>query len=65
MDDETRRIIEGIVKLVKQQDLDPHTALLAKAVVHLYKQTGQLQASDLDAFEQIEELDRRQGPGDK
>jgi hypothetical protein len=65
MDDETRRILEGIVKLAKQQDLDPQIALLAKAVVHLYKQTGQLRASDLNAFEQIEELDRRQGPGDK
>lgn len=64
MDNETRRITEGIVKLVKRQDLDPHIALLAKAVVHLYKQTGQLHESDLNAFEQIEELDRRQGPGD-
>ena len=65
MDDETRHIIEGIVKLVKQPDVDPQITLLAKAVVHLYKQTGQLRASGLDAFEQIEELDRRQGQGDK
>ena len=64
MDDETRRIIEGMVSLVKQQDVDPQIALLAKAIVHLYKQTGQLHARDLAAFEQIEELDRRQGPGD-
>ena len=65
MDDETRRIVEGIVKLAKRQNLDPQIALLTNAIVHLYKQTGQLRQTDLDAFEQIEELDRRQGPGDQ
>ena len=64
MDGETRRIVEGMVKLARLKDLDPQISLLTTAVIHLYKQTGQLHESDLDAFEQIEELDRRQGPGD-
>ena len=64
MDDEVRRIIAGIVKLSNSNDIDPRIALLAGAVLHLYKQTGQLHEDDLDAFQQIEELDRRQGAGD-
>ena len=64
MNDETQRIIAGIVTLSKRKDLDAEIAILAAAVLHLYKQTGQLHEDDLDAFQQIEELDRRQGPGD-
>jgi hypothetical protein len=64
MNNETRRIVMGIADLIKRPNVDPEISLLAAAVLHLYKQTGQLHADDMEAFDQIEELDRRQGPGD-
>lgn len=60
----TKTIVDAVIKLAARNDVDPDVAVLCKAVLNLYKQTGQLHADDLDAFEQIEELDRRQGPGD-
>jgi hypothetical protein len=61
---QTKRIIEAVSKLAATKDVDPDVAVLCQAVLFLFRQTGHLHSDDLDAFEQIEELDRRQGPGD-
>lgn len=65
MSNPTDQIIESVIELARRKDLSSDVAVLCKAVLHLYKQTGQLHSNALDAFEQIEELDRRQGPGDE
>ena len=65
MSSPTDPIIESVIELARRTDLAPEMAVLCKAVLHLYRQTGQLRSNALAAFEQIEELDRRQGPGDE
>lgn len=57
-------MVEAVIELTRRKNVDPDIAVLGKAVLCLYKQTGQLHSDDLEAFEQIEELDRRQGAGD-
>lgn len=64
MNSETETIVDSVIKLARRQTPDSAVAVLCKAVLHLYKQTGQLHSNALEAFDQIEELDRRQGPGD-
>lgn len=64
MNGESERIVDSVIELARRQCPDSDMAVLCKAVLHLYKQTGQLHSNALEAFEQIEELDRRQGPGD-
>ena len=61
---QSNRIVEAITKLAARKDLDPDVAVLCQAVLFLFVETGHLHSDDLEAFEQIEELDRRQGPGD-
>lgn len=64
MSNRNEAMVDAVIQLARKKNLDPDMAILCRAVLHLYKQTGQLHCDDLDAFEQIEELDRRQGPGD-
>ena len=64
MHSQPARIVEAISKLATKKDLDPDVAILCQAVLYLFRETGHLHSDDLEAFEQIEELDRRQGPGD-
>lgn len=64
MKSQTETIVESVIEVARRQGLDSDLAVLCKAILHLYKQTGQLHSNALEAFEQIEELDRRQGPGD-
>lgn len=65
MSSPTDQIVESVLELARQKDLSSDVAILCRAVLHLYKQTGQLKSDSLEAFEQIEQLDRRQGPGDE
>ena len=64
MNGETEKMVDSVIELARRQCPDSDVAVLCRAVLHLYKQTGQLHSNALEAFEQIEELDRRQGPGD-
>lgn len=65
MSSDTDQIVQNVIELALRKDLSAEVALLCRAVLHLYKQTGQLKSDSLEAFEQIEQLDRRQGPGDE
>lgn len=57
-------MVAAVIKLAGKKDVDSDVAVLCQAILHLFRQTGQLHSDDLEAFAQIEELDRRQGPGD-
>ena len=61
---ETLRFIEKITDISKSKEVAPEVAILADAVLHLYKLSDRLLSKNSDAFDQIQELDKRQGSGD-
>lgn len=61
----TRGLIDRLTELSHRPHTDPDLTLLAEAILALYQRIAHLHQDDLQAFEQIEELDRRQGPGDQ
>jgi hypothetical protein len=61
---ETIRFVEQITDIAKSKEVAPEVAILADAVLHLYKLSERLLTKNSDAFDQIQELDKRQGSGD-
>ena len=61
---ETIRFVEQITVIAKSKEVAPEVAILADAVLHLYKLSDRMLTKNSDAFDQIQELDKRQGSGD-
>jgi hypothetical protein len=61
---ETIRFVKQITDIAKSKEVAPEVAILADAVLHLYKLSERLLSKNSDAFDQIQELDKRQGSGD-
>jgi hypothetical protein len=55
--------IQKVADLAARPDTTPEFRILADAVLYLATQGVQQKENNRAAFEQIEELDRRQGPG--
>jgi hypothetical protein len=56
-------LLAEVAELARRPDTSPEIALLAAAILQLSKQATGLGSDNRDAFEQIQELDRRQGDG--
>jgi hypothetical protein len=56
--------IQKVVDLAARANTDPDVRILADAILYLAKQDVRQKENTRTAFEQIEELDRRQGPGE-
>jgi hypothetical protein len=56
--------IQRVVELAGRPDTSPEFRILADAILYLATQGERQKENNRSAFEQIEELDRRQGPGD-
>ena len=65
MDDTINRKAMAVAALAERTDIPAEIALLADAVLELYRRLGAVRSSGLEAFEQIQELGKRQGPGAK
>jgi hypothetical protein len=58
------RRIQRVAELAAQPDSTPEFRVLADAILYLASQGVRQKENNRSAFEQIEELDRRQGPSD-
>lgn len=56
--------IQRVAELAARPDTSPEYRTLADAILYLASQGARQKENNRSAFEQIEELDRRQGPGD-
>ena len=56
--------IQRVAELAARPDTSPEFRILADAILYLVTQGVRQKENNRSAFEQIEELDRRQGPGD-
>jgi hypothetical protein len=56
--------IQRVAELAARPDTSPEFRVLADAILYLSTQGVRQQENNRSAFEQIEELDRRQGPND-
>lgn len=61
---ETQRLLGRLRQIQESQTVSTEVAVLAESILHLLKLVASLRSTGLEAFEQIQELDRRQGPGD-
>jgi hypothetical protein len=65
LNQETLRLVRRLREIADNKTGSPEVIVLAESMLQLYQLVAGLRTTGLEAFEQIQELDRRQGPGDE